>query len=151
MNIELLNENHLDALMPLVREYHAFEGVHMSETDRRRTVRGLLGDAALGSIWGIGAADAPIGYIALTWGYSIEFRGRDAFVDEFFISEPQRGRGLGTRVLAEVKARVAAMGIKALHLEVDRGNAAARRVYEKLGFEMRGRYSLMSLKLNPGA
>ena len=35
-----------------------------------------------------------------------------------------------------------ALGIRALHLEVDRQNARARAVYEKAGFEDRNNYLL---------
>lgn len=96
-------------------------------------------------IWALDTADGWIGYLVLTYGFSIEFRGRDAFIDEFFIRSPHRGRGLGTRALAQVKDRAAELGLVALHLEVARDNRAARRLYGGLGFEPRDRFSLMSL------
>lgn len=147
MNLQPLSDDHLDELMPLVQEYHAFEGIHMSETARREAVGRLLADPGLGSVWAIGVECGWVGYIALTWGYSIEFRGRDAFIDEFFIREPWRGRGLGTRTLAEVRDQAAGLGLAGLHLEIARDNRAARNLYRHLGFELRERYSLMSLKL----
>ena len=36
---------------------------------------------------------------------------------------------------------------RALHLEVDRHNPIARALYAKLGFKLREKFSLMSLKL----
>lgn len=147
MNLEPLGGDHLDDVLPLIREYHAFEGIHMPETARRRTVARLLGSPELGSIWALDTADGWIGYLVLTYGFSIEFQGRDAFIDEFFIRSPHRGRGLGTQALAQVKNRAAELGLVALHLEVARDNRAARRLYGGLGFEPRDRFSLMSLKL----
>lgn len=147
MKLELLGEAHLEALLPYVAEYHAFEGIDMSGEARRGAVGRLLADPRLGEILAI-AEDGPwVGYIALTYGYSIEFQGRDAFIDELFIRAPFRGRGLGPRVLEAVKARAAAAGIGALHLEVDRTNHTARAVYGRLGFEARDRFSLMSVRL----
>ena len=147
MNLQPLGENDLDELIPLVREYHAFEGVHMPDAARREAVARLLGDPRLGSIWGISVQTGRIGYIALTYGYSIEFRGRDAFIDEFFIREPHRGRGLGGAALERITAEAAALGLKALHLEVARDNRPARRLYGQHGFELRERFSLMSRRL----
>lgn len=147
MNLEPLGGDHLDDLLPFVQEYHAFEGIHMPETARRRAVARLLGAPELGSIWALDTADGWIGYLVLTYGFSIEFRGRDAFIDEFFIRPPHRGRGLGTRALAQVKDRAVELGLVAVHLEVARGNHAARKLYGGLGFELRDRFSLMSLKL----
>ncbi len=35
-------------------------------------------------LWTIYWEDQVVGYIALTFGFSFEYKGRDAFIDEFF-------------------------------------------------------------------
>ncbi len=135
-------------LMPLVRAYHEFEGIDATDAERLATLRPLLGEGdGLGTIWLIETPDGAVGYIALCFGYSIEFGGRDAFVDEFFIVEAERGRGLGREVLERVKAQAAEAGVRALHLEVARTNTAAKNFYGKAGFESRERFHLMSCRL----
>ncbi len=135
-------------LMPLVRAYHEFEGIDATDAERLATLRPLLGEGDdLGTIWLIETPDGAVGYIALCFGYSIEFGGRDAFVDEFFIVEAERGRGLGREVLERVKAQAAEAGVRALHLEVARTNTAAKNFYGKAGFESRERFHLMSCRL----
>ena len=141
----------LDRLLPFVRDYHAFEEIQRSDDERRASLAPLLGENPLGRIWLIMEADELVGYIALCFGYSIEFGGRDAFVDEFFLSEGARGRGLGSRVLAAIRQTATELGIVALHLEVARSNSKARRFYETLGFTARDRYHLMSCRLGIGA
>jgi GNAT superfamily N-acetyltransferase len=141
----------LDRLLPFVRDYHAFEEIQRSDDERRASLAPLLGENPLGRIWLIMEADELVGYIALCFGYSIEFGGRDAFVDEFFLSEGARGRGLGSRVLAAIRQTATELGIVALHLEVARSNSKARRFYETLGFTARDRYHLMSCRLGTGA
>lgn len=138
-------QTHLEQLMPLVRTYHEFEQIEMSDEERLAAVTPLLDDSALGKIWLIRQeSDEPIGYVTVCFGYSIEFKGRDAFVDEFYLVESARGRGMGRHALAQVIAEVADMGIVALHLEVARSNSRARRFYEGLGFTARDRYHLMT-------
>jgi len=137
----------LDRLLPFVRDYHAFEEIQRSDDERRASLAPLLGENPLGRIWLIMEADELVGYIALCFGYSIEFGGRDAFVDEFFLSEGARGRGLGSRVLAAIRQTATELGIVALHLEVARSNSKARRFYETLGFTARDRYHLMSCRI----
>jgi ribosomal protein S18 acetylase RimI-like enzyme len=137
----------LDRLLPLVRDYHAFEEIERTDDERRKALAPLLGENPLGRIWLILEGGEPVGYIALCFGYSIEFGGRDAFVDEFFLAEAARGRGLGRQVLAEVRKSAAHHGIVALHLEVARSNTRARRFYEDLGFAARDRYHLMSCRV----
>ena len=135
----------LDALLPLVRAYHRFDGIDMSEERRRRAVRPLLDDeSAHGRIWLIESSGVIVGDVAVCFGYSIEFEGPDAFVDELYIDEAARGRGIGAAVLRRVMALAAALGVTALHLEVARDNARARRLYSKLGFGSRERFHLMS-------
>jgi len=105
----------------------------------------ILAGAAIGA--GIGTG---VGYIALCFGYSIEFAGRDAFLDEFFVTEPHRGRGIGRRVLGLVIEEAGRLGVRCLHLEVARANHWAQRLYSSAGFESRDRFHLMSRTLQGG-
>ena len=75
----------------------------------------------------------------LTLGYSFEFRGRDAFIDELYIEPEFRRRGLGRRALEFVEEKARALGVNALHLEVDRGNDPAMELYRRTGYENHGR------------
>lgn len=150
--LEMADESHLAALLPLVRAYHEFEQVAMSDNERARAVKPLLcEETELGRIWLVRHQGAVVGYAALCFGYSIEFRGRDAFVDELFIAEQARGKGLGSGVLELIRKEAARLGIVALHLEVARDNTRARRLYEKWGFRARERYYLMSCDLSSAA
>lgn len=136
-------------LTQLVRQYHEFEQTPpYDEAIIEQALRPLLENPELGTIWLIQNQDKTIGYIALCYGYSLEFGGRDAFIDEFFIVSEQRGQGIGKRVLAQVKAEAWRSGIKALHLEVNRDNKAAQRLYNALGFQLRDPFMLMSQHLN---
>jgi ribosomal protein S18 acetylase RimI-like enzyme len=84
----------------------------------------------------------PIGYLALSIGFSIEAGGRDAFVDELYIEEPYRDRGFGTRALEIAQAECERMGICRMNLEVERHNPRAKALYERLGFADNDRYLL---------
>ena len=137
----------LEALLPLVAAYHAFEEIDMATDDRRHSIAQLLGDPRLGTIWCITLSRRMIGYLALCYGYSIEFGGRDAFVDEFYIVPEARGHGIGRDVIRQVMSHAANEGIKALHLEVAPGNARASRLYADEGFVLRSGFNLMSVRL----
>lgn len=148
----LADASQLAALLPLVRGYHEFEHVTMSDAERAAAVAPLLQpDFGLGRIWLLRSGGEIVGYVALTFGYSIEFRGRDAFIDELFLVEKARGQGIGSTVLEFVKREAAALGIVALHLEVARDNRRARRLYERWGFEPREQFHLMSCYLTTSA
>ena len=147
ITLELAGPAQLEELLPLVAAYHAFEEVKTSAEQRRDSVGKLLHDRNLGEIWLVRKVDGLIGYIAICYSYSIEFGGRDAFVDEFYIAAEERGMGIGGRVLKEIAALLRARGIVAVHLEVDGGNERARAAYARAGFSSRDKYHVMSREL----
>ncbi len=149
ITLELAGPAQLEELLPLVAAYHAFEEVETSAEQRRDSVGKLLNDKNLGEIWLVRKVDSLIGYIAICYSYSIEFGGRDAFVDEFYIEAAERGKGMGRKVLMEVSALLRERDIVALHLEVDRTNERAKSAYARAGFSCRDKYHVMSLVLAP--
>ncbi len=134
----------LDRMMRMVGDYHAEEGIEQSEETRRAALLPLLEGSPHGTIYLIGPARAPIGYVVVCFGWSIEFGGMDGFIDEIYIRPSVRGRGIGTEILAALPNALAKAGMKAIHLEVAEDNPRARKLYEKLGFRAREGYGLMS-------
>ena len=102
----------------------------------------FLGHAELGQAWLLWLGEKPAGYVILTLGYSFEFRGRDAFIDELYIEPEFRRRGLGRRALEFLEEKARASDVNALHLEVDRDNDPAMELYRRTGYEDHGRHLL---------
>ncbi|WP_161599041.1 GNAT family N-acetyltransferase [Aidingimonas lacisalsi] len=149
MSISLIpatRQNRTEVLQ-YVRAYHEFEGVRLSDEQRIAAIDELIGSDELGRIFLIERDKTTIGYIAVCFGFSIEFVGRDAFIDEMFIVSGYRGLGYGREVLKQVKQELQSADIKALHLEVARDNDQAQRLYRSVGFESREKYYLMSALL----
>jgi ribosomal protein S18 acetylase RimI-like enzyme len=69
----------------------------------------------------------------------------------FVIEERQRGRRLGTRLLAAVIDQLRDEGIADVGLEVDPENTPAVRLYERFGFETVTIYRYMRLAITPPA
>jgi ribosomal protein S18 acetylase RimI-like enzyme len=147
VELQLAASVDLDVLETMVASYHAFENISLDPASRRHALKSLLDDEHFGRIWTISSKQQTVGYIALCFGYSIEFAGRDAFVDEFFILEDFRGQGVGRSVLGLIAKEAAALGIAALHLEVAKDNHRAANLYASRGFEVRDKYRLMTRHL----
>jgi GNAT superfamily N-acetyltransferase len=130
----LAAESDADMLLEFMRAYYAFDGHGFDREKAREALTTLLKDANLGRVWLILEGEAPVGYIVLCFGYSLEWLGRDAFVDEFYLREEYRGRGWGRKTMAFVEEEAGKAGIRTLHLEVVRKNAAALEVYRRVGF-----------------
>jgi diamine N-acetyltransferase len=142
MNVNFKPAAHddLELLVGFMRALYAHDEIAFNEAVARRATVALLSDEALGRIWLIEADEKSVGYIVLTYGYSLEFHGRDALVDELFLTEAVRGRGLGRRTLEFVAAFCRAQGISALHLEVEHTNLHAHRLYRNFGFREHERH-----------
>ena len=108
-----------------------------------RAVAALVADPSLGRAFLIETATGPAGYVVLTLGFSLEFLGRDAFVDELFVTPEHRGHGLGRAAIRFLESVAAELGVAALHLEVGPDNEKALRLYRRAGFEDR-RHHLMT-------
>jgi len=133
------------ALLDLVAAFYAGEGYPFDRPAARAAVTELLDDPGRGWVWVVERGARPIGYVVVTLAYSLEYRGRTAFVDEIYLLPAERGRGLGSKALALVERAATATGIRAIHLEVERANAKAGALYRRRGFDDRGRLLLTKL------
>jgi ribosomal protein S18 acetylase RimI-like enzyme len=106
----------------------------MDRGEARASFVRLVTDDMLGRVWVLEFEGEPAGYVVLTLGYSMEYSGRDAFVDDLFIRERYRRRGLGRMAMDVVKSECRGRGVRALHLEVGRTNTAAKELYRRFGF-----------------
>lgn len=134
-------------LLSLMRAFYAGEGLAWDET----TVTGCLGrmwdDPRHGRTWLATSAGEAVGYGIVTFGFSLEYGGVDALVDELYVRPDWRGRGIGTALLAAIEAGCRDSRISALHLEVDHDNLDGQRLYRRRGFVDHDRY-LMTKRLD---
>jgi GNAT superfamily N-acetyltransferase len=130
----------LPALLPLVRDLQLHEDLPAPGKEVEAALRGLLADGRLGRVLVVEEGGRILGYTALGYGYSLEFHGRDAFVDELFVRDEARGHGLGSLLLDAAEMTCRADGIKALHLESGHGNPRATRLYGRRGFKAHERH-----------
>lgn len=146
-NLHLCTPEDAPRILPLMAAFHAEYGLDLDDAARAAALGPLLEGSPLGAVWLFGPTRAPVGYIIITFGWSIELGGMEAFVDELFIRPSVRKRGIASEVLSAVTSSLSDVGVKALHLEVDREDAATQRLYTRARFEVRDRYALMTRKL----
>lgn len=60
------------------------------------------------------------------------------FLSKLYLCEEERGRGNGQRALGQVASYARRLGLKAVYLTVNKGNARAIRAYERFGFVRTG-------------
>jgi len=140
-------DDDVPGILELMQDYYAEDGYPFDASASGRVLLRLIADSQLGALWVATAGRRVVGYLAVTLGYSLEYGGRDAFIDELFVASDYRGAGLGRKAVELAVDYCRTRDVRALHLEVEHKRAAAARLYEKIGFERHDR-ALMTLSID---
>ena len=138
--------NDLQQLVTMMDEFYVEGGFPLNHRHAAEAFTTLLADQRLGCVWLIQAGAQEVGYVVITLCFSMEYGGLNAFVDDLFVRKPFRGAGLASAALREVQAFCTRRGVRALHVETGRDNAAAQVVYRRVGFTHTDR-QLLTVKL----
>jgi GNAT superfamily N-acetyltransferase len=132
----------IETLIALMRQYYEYDHLFFDEQRARSALQAIVTNHLYGQVYLIHCEQEIIGYLVVTFGFSLEYGGRDAFVDELYIQEQYRGQGIGKQSLQFAEGICREQGIQALHLEVERENINAQAVYRKEGYVDHDRYLL---------
>lgn len=138
----------LDRCLGMMQDFYFLENYSFDRVTAMNNFREFISSDHLGKFWLIGSEHEIIGYLILTFGYSFEYGGRDAFIDELFLKEAYRGKGLGMEVLDQLHSKAKVLGVNAVHLEVENRNAVGNSLYVKSGFRRNDR-SLLTKRIDP--
>jgi len=133
LGLRVATVDDLVEIFPRTRALQDHEGIEISDAALESALRTLLASPELGGVWLITRDDATIGYAIVSYGFDLEFGGRDAFLTELFVDEAARKSGAGRQALALLEPELRARHIKAVHLQV-RPENPAMRLYERSGF-----------------
>lgn len=112
----------------------------------RKNLVELLHEPRYGLIFLACDQHSPVAYLVICFDFSLEYRGKGAWIDELFVEPTYRRKGIGTRLLDFAETASLEHGAQSLHLEVNHGNPAIE-LYRRRGFLDHHRY-LMTKWLN---
>lgn len=145
--IHLCAEDDAGRIAPLLSAFRAEYGLKETDEAREVALAPLLAGSPYGAAYLLGPARAPVGYVVITFGWSLELGGMEAWLDEIYVRPGVRGRGIATEVLLALGRMLEGAGVKAIHLEADREDRTGQALYRKAGFGLRDRYCLMTRRL----
>ncbi|MBW4643130.1 MAG: GNAT family N-acetyltransferase [Goleter apudmare HA4340-LM2] len=146
INFKPLENHDIPVLLGLIQEFYQIDGsILFNAVVVRYALTQLLNDESMGQVWLIQHQSQAIGYVVLTLGYSLEYGGRDAFIDELYIQNNYQAQGIGKQTIEFLEEVCIALNIQALHLEVERENTSAQGFYRRVGFEDHNRYLMTKL------
>jgi len=131
LQLRIANEQDIAVLLTMMEPFNALECVPWDPRAKARALETLLSDTDLGVVGLLSTATETIGYFVVTWGYDLEWDGRDAFLTELFLVPGARGRGFGSQAMERIEAVAREHGARALHLMVRNENIVARRLYAR--------------------
>jgi GNAT superfamily N-acetyltransferase len=124
------------AIVSLMGAFYREEGLPVHPRGEA-ALHALLADPSLGFALLAEAGGAVVGYVVVTFGFSLELGGRDAFIDELFVDHGHRRRGLGRALLRAALARARAEGAGQVLLEVAAPEPGKLALYAQEGFVRR--------------
>ncbi len=131
--------------LQMIEDFYRLDAYPFNQHQASANFKEFLSNDQLGKFWLIQEGAEVIGYLILTYGYSFEYGGRDAFIDEFYLKETFRGKGIGTEVLTSLNLQVKKLRVRAIHLEVEKTNTAGNMLYKKTGFKGNNRSLLTKI------
>lgn len=143
-SLHIATPDDLNRLLPMITAFHAEAGITCSAEDRLSALITLLEGTPLGVIYLIGPRNSPVGYIALSFTWSIALGGMDGRIDEFWVRVAVRGRGMGGDVLTGLIPALAEHGLRGLTLQIDRAHPRAQRLLQRHGFAPRDQHILLA-------
>jgi ribosomal protein S18 acetylase RimI-like enzyme len=136
MNVRAAIETDVSVLLDMIHDFFDGEGMPFDAKNVSPALTSLLGSPSLGSVWIFQQAKAVVGYAIVTYGFDLEFNGRDAFLTDLYLIPEWRGQGVGSAALAIVEREARQAGVRALHLLVHPTNDRALRLYRNARFEV---------------
>ncbi|MDL2289456.1 GNAT family N-acetyltransferase [Clostridia bacterium OttesenSCG-928-F22] len=136
LTIKEMQQEDYSAIMELVQRFYSSDAVdHAVEEE---ILQRMLGDAIAKDKGLYGYAlwegDMLVGFGYVTSYYCTEVAGTCIMLEDLFIAEDCQGKGYGTLYIEEMKKRYPEA--RRFRLEVTPHNTGAKKLYQRLGFEM---------------
>lgn len=136
----------ISIITQMMQDFYAIDNYPMDVEVAKNLFQEFISNEHLGKSWLIYTENEIVGYIILTFIFSFEYGGKIAFVDELFIKETARGKGIGKEAIQFIQKEVPKLSLKLLYLEVEPHNENAQKLYLAHDFELHNR-KLMKYKV----
>jgi ribosomal protein S18 acetylase RimI-like enzyme len=137
-DIELATTTEAPEVLRLIAQLYEGEAIPFRAEAMGAALRRLLSEPALGFVLIAReqATRAIVAYGVATFGFDVEFAGRDAFITDLYVAPHARSRGVGQMLLDALTEGLRERGAKAVHLMVRPENERAQALYEARGFKV---------------
>ena len=142
-----ITKSDIEVMVSMMQKFYAIDNYPMNSELSKKLLAEFIADEKLGKAWLISTENGIAGYVILTFVFSFEYGGTIAFLDELFLMEEARGKGIGKQAIDFIQQEAKKSGLKLIYLEVEPRNEKAKRLYISSDFEMHNR-KFMKYKIN---
>ena len=135
----------IETVVLMMQEFYAIDNYPIDVEVSKTLLTEFISNKNLGKAWLIIFNDEIVGYAVITFIFSFEYQGKIAFLDELYVTEKARRKGIGSQAIEFIKGESHKLSLKLIYLEVESHNKKAQNLYIANGFEMHNR-KLMRLK-----
>ena len=136
----------IEIITQMMQDFYAIDNYPIDVEKSKKLFQEFITNENLGKSWLIFSENEIVGYIILTFIFSFEYGGKIAFIDELFIKETARGKGIGKEAIQFIQGEVSKLSLKLLYLEVETHNENAQKLYLAHDFKLHNR-KLMKYKI----
>ena len=119
----------IEQIILLMEEFYQIDGYPFNRQTTVQLFHKFIKDEKLGTAWLVYHQNELVGYVILTFAFSFEYQGKIAFLDELYLKESARGKGIGKEIVRFVQDEAAKLSLKIIYLEVETHNQAAQKLY----------------------
>ncbi len=142
IEFHVLKETDIEIIVPMMQEFYAIDNYPFDQEMTKKLFQTFIANEDLGNCWLISNQQNFVGYVILTYVFSFEYRGKIAFLDELYVNEKARGKGIGKAALQFVHEEALKNDLKIIYLEMEFHNEKAKNLYLKNGFKLHKRQIL---------
>lgn len=129
IRFERLTYSDIDTIVLLMQDFYAKDHYPIDTEKSKELFKTFIENETLGKSWLIYHNNEAVGYVILTFIFSFEYGGTIAFLDELYLSEKARGKGIGKATLQFVQTEALKLKLKIIYLEVEEHNENAQKLY----------------------
>lgn len=133
--VNLAGPEQAEVCLALVAKYHEEIGAVYDDAHRDKVITPLLDGSPLGAVWLMGPIRAPMGYVVVTFAWSISAGGMVGWVQEIYTRPIVRNRGIGTETLHAVAVALREAGVKALQVDLGTAENTQAGFWKRAGFK----------------
>jgi GNAT superfamily N-acetyltransferase len=135
LRIERVTEADLGELLPLMRAYCDFYMVSPSDSALLALSQALIADPEHEGVQLLAQDDEgrTVGFATIYWSWATTSAERIGVMNDLFVAQEARGTGVADALIEACRAECAAHGAGKLTWQTAPDNAAAMKVYDRVG------------------